>query len=158
MELKEYVEKKLKFIAEEEPGTLNDIMKPCFYGGEEGQQCVKIKYPILDWERNGLGTLHGGMISTMMDFTMSLGVQYFAGSTIPPTVSLTINFIRPVPVDGGIVISCKVTSIGRKIGTAYCEAVIPGSGKTAATATGIFHLAGGNPQQAKQESANEASR
>ena len=90
---------------------------------------------------NGLGTLHGGMVNTMMDLTMSMVVYCFSRKSIPPTVSMTANYLRPVPMDGGyVLIRARLTSLGKRNATAYCEAVVPATGKTACTAIGTYAI------------------
>lgn len=138
--LREFAERELKAIAESAPGSLNHTMRPEFFRGDEEQMELVLKFPVLDCERNGLGMLHGGIMAAMADFTMSLGVQYFAHSAIPPTISCTINYIRPVPVGSEVLTACKITSAGRRVGTALCEVLIAGSGKRAAAAVGTYSV------------------
>ena len=38
----------------------------------------------------------------------------------------------------GVLIRARVTSLGKRNATAYCEAVIPGSGKVACTSIGTY--------------------
>lgn len=138
--LRQFAENELKTIAEHASGTFNNAMKPELFSCDEAQMELTLKFPFLDWERNGLGMLHGGVLSAMADFTMSLGVQYFAQSPIPPTISYTMNYIRPVPAGSDVLIVCKITSAGKRVGTALCEAVISATGKRAATATGTYSI------------------
>ena len=51
---------------------------------------------------------------------------------------MTVNYLRPVPMGSGLIVQAWVTSIGKRNATAYCEAVIPDSGKTACTAVGTY--------------------
>ena len=84
-------------------------------------------------------TLHGGMLSTMLDLAMSMAVYCFSRQSIPPTISMTVNYLRPVPMGAdGVLIRARLTSLGRRNATAYCEAVIPGSGKVACTSIGTY--------------------
>ena len=50
-----------------------------------------------------------------------------------------MNYLRPVPMgEEGVLIRARVTSLGKRNATAYCEAVIPGTGKVACTAIGTY--------------------
>jgi acyl-coenzyme A thioesterase PaaI-like protein len=80
------------------------------------------------------------MISTMMDLTMSMAVYCFSRQTIPPTITMTVNYLRPVPMEDGVLIKARVTSLGKRNATAYSEAIVPGNGKTAATAIGTYAI------------------
>lgn len=139
--LQQFLEDELGKILAQGAGTFNGAMRPAFSRCDEKRMELVLSFPALDWERNGLGMLHGGVLSAMTDFTMSLGVQYFARSPIPPTISYTMNYIRPVPVGGEVLVACRVTSAGRRVGTAWCEALIADTGKRAATATGTYSTA-----------------
>ena len=78
------------------------------------------------------------MAYTMMDLAMSIAVYCFSRETIPPTVSMTVNYLRPIPMDHSVLIRTHLTSLGRRNATAYCEAISPSSGKVACTAIGTY--------------------
>ncbi len=99
-----------------------------------------LRFPLEDWQVNGLGTLHGGMSSTMMDLTMSIAVYCFSRQTILPTISMTVNYLHAVPMEGSVLVRARVTSLGRRNATAYCETIVPGSGKVACTAIGTYAI------------------
>ena len=135
----QWLEKELRFINETMSHTLNGRMRAELHACSEGDRELTLRFPLLDWEVNGLGTLHGGMMNTMLDLAMSMVVYCFSRASIPPTISMTANYLRPVPMDGGhVLIRAKLTSLGRRNATAYAEAIIPASGKTACTAIGTY--------------------
>ncbi|MER7548225.1 PaaI family thioesterase [Actinomadura sp.] len=69
---------------------------------------------------NPLGTVHGGIMSTLLDSAMACAVHTSlaegAGYT---TLELKVNFVRAVPLDGGRLV-CEGTTVhvGRKVATA----------------------------------------
>ena len=132
--------RELDFIAAEMAHTLNGQMAGQLESCSEDDREITLRFPLQPWEANGRGTLHGGMLSTMMDLTMSMAVHCFSRESIPPTVSMTVNYLRPVPMDGDILIRARLTSLGRRNATAYCEAILPHSGKVACTALGTFAI------------------
>jgi uncharacterized protein (TIGR00369 family) len=135
-----WLEQELKFINAEMAHTLNGRLKPELEAWDETRQELTLRFPLESWQVNGLGTLHGGMVNTMMDLAMSMVVYCVSRQTIPPTVSMTTNYLRPVPMDGYVLIRAKLTSLGRRNATAYCEAVVPSSGKLACTAVGTYAI------------------
>jgi uncharacterized protein (TIGR00369 family) len=135
-----WLEQELKFINTEMAHTLNGRLKPELEAWDEAQQELTLRFPLESWQVNGLGTLHGGMVNTMMDLTMSMVVYCVSRQTIPPTVSMTTNYLRPVPMEDYVLIRAKLTSLGRRNATAYCEAVVPSSGKLACTAVGTYAI------------------
>lgn len=136
----EWLREELEFINGEMAHTLNGRMKAQLESCDEETKELVLRYPLEDWEVNGLGTLHGGMSSAMMDLTMSMAVYCFSRQSIPPTISMTVNYLRAIPMDGSVLIKARVTSLGKRNATAYCEAVIPGSGKLACTAVGTYAI------------------
>jgi uncharacterized protein (TIGR00369 family) len=128
----------LDFINGKMADTLNGRMKAEFYSCDDQNQELTLRFPLEPWQVNGLGTLHGGMASAMMDLAMSMAVYCFSRQTIPPTISMTVNYLRPIPMEGGVLIRARVTSVGKRNATAYCETIIPDSGKTACTAIGTY--------------------
>ncbi len=136
----EWLTDEIAFINGKMAATLNGRMQGELVSCNEAEQSITLRYPVQDWQVNGLGTLHGGMISTMMDLTMSMAVYCYSRQTIPPTITMTVNYLRPVPIEDGVHIMARVTSIGKRNATAYCEAIIPGTGKVAATAVGTYAI------------------
>ena len=129
----------LAFIRRDMAHTLNGRLLAEFEDCSDAEKELTLRFPLQDWQVNGLGTLHGGMVNTMMDLAMSMAVYCFSRKSIPPTVSMTANYLRPVPMDGGsVLVRARLTSLGRRSATAYCEAVIPASGKLACTAIGTY--------------------
>jgi len=133
-----WLEKELKFINTEMASTLNGRLKGELESCNAEAQEIVLKFPLEQWLVNGLGTLHGGMVTTMMDLVMSMVVFCFSRKNIPPTISMTTNYLRPIPMDGYVFIKARVTSLGKRNATAYCEAVIPSSGKVACTSIGTY--------------------
>ena len=135
-----WLTQELQFINRDMAHTLNGRMQAELVDCDEAEQSVTLSFPTQEWQVNGLGTLHGGMLSAMMDLAMSMAVYCFSRESIPPTVSMTTNYLRPVPMAGAVHIRAGVTSLGRRNATSYCEAILPESGKRAATAVGTYAI------------------
>ncbi len=136
--LKGWLTEELAFMNGTMAHTLNGRLKPELAECDEENQTLTLAFPIQDWQINGIGTLHGGMINTMMDLTMCMVIYAFAPAGVPPTVSMTTNYLRPVPMEERVLIRARVTSIGKRNATAYCEAIVPATGKIACTAVGTY--------------------
>ena len=136
----QWLAQELVAIREKMSATLNARLAPELHSFDDARQAITLKFPVQDWQVNGLGTLHGGIISTMMDLTMSMAIYCYSRETIPPTISMSINYLRPVPMEDGVLITARVTSIGKRNATAYCEAVVPATGKVASTAVGTYAI------------------
>ncbi len=137
----QWLRAELDFINNDMAHTLNGRLKAALESCSDETQALTLRFPLQDWQVNGLGTLHGGMLNTMMDLAMSMAVYCFSRRSIPPTVSMTANYLRPVPMDGGyVLIRARLTSLGKRNATAYCEAVVPATGKLACTAVGTYAI------------------
>lgn len=138
LSIEDWLRQEMDYINEAMKDSINGKLKGRLYSCDEKNQEIVLEYPLEDWQVNGLGTLHGGISSAMMDLTMSVAVYCYSRQSIPPTISMTVNYLRPIPMEGNVLVKARVTSIGRKNATAYCEAIIPGSGKLGCTALGTY--------------------
>lgn len=136
----DWLKEELEFINVKMAHTLNGRLKGEFVSCDDENKEIILQYPLEDWMVNGLGTLHGGMTNTMMDLAMSIAVYAFSRETIPPTVSMTTNYLRPIPMGDYVLIKTRLTSLGKRNATAYCEAIVPDSGKVACTAIGTYAI------------------
>jgi uncharacterized protein (TIGR00369 family) len=87
---------------------------------EEGR--VTVRMPAAEFHYNPLGTVHGGVIATLLDTAAGCSVH----STLPAgvgytTLDLTTKFLRPVTIDSGM-LRCEGTVISRGRRTALAEA------------------------------------
>lgn len=135
-----WLREELDFINNTMAHTLNGRLKAQFESCDEDLKEITLRFPLESWQVNGLGTLHGGMSSAMMDLAMSMAVYCFSRETIPPTISMTTNYLRAIPMEGSVLIKTKLTSLGRRNASCYCEAIIPSSGKIACTAVGTYAI------------------
>lgn len=135
-----WLKEELDFINNTMAHTLNGRLKAQYESCDENLKEIALRFPLEDWQVNGLGTLHGGMSSAMMDLAMSMAVYCFSRETIPPTISMTTNYLRAIPMEGSVLIKTKLTSLGRRNASCYCEAIIPSSGKIACTAVGTYAI------------------
>lgn len=99
-----------------------------------------------EYQYNPLGSVHGGILATLMDTSMSCAVHTMlsAGSGYS-TVDLSAKFVRPVRVDTGILRSeGSVVHFGSRTATAQCQ-VTDSAGKVyahGAVTCLLLHLGG----------------
>ena len=133
-----WLKDELHFINTDMAATLNGRLKAELVSCDDATQELVLQFPLQQWQVNGLGTLHGGIVNTMMDLAMSMVVYCFSRQSIPPTISMTTNYLRPIPMEDYILIRTRLTSLGKRNATAYCEAIVPKSGEVACTAIGTY--------------------
>jgi len=74
-------------------GQVNSLLAPEYLDCEIETKKLIIKYPVLSWELNMAGILHGGVISAMIDHSMACTCVAFTGSWCP-TTDLSVSFIK----------------------------------------------------------------
>ena len=97
---------------------------------------VVVEMPAAGFHYNPLGTVHGGVISTMLDTAAACSVHStLAVGELYTSVDLTVKFLRPVTVDSGL-LTCEGTVISRGRRTALAQAQLSdASGRLVAHAT-----------------------
>jgi uncharacterized protein (TIGR00369 family) len=94
---------------------------------EEGRIVFTMK--AAEYQYNPLGTVHGGVLATLLDSAMGCAVQsMMPAGTSYTTLELKVNYLRPVTI---------------KTGTLYCEGKVIYVGGRIATAEGRLMDAAG---------------
>ena len=85
---------------------------------DEGRVAVELVPQ--EFHYNPLGTVHGGVLATLMDTAMGSAVFTRLGDGIAyTTLELKLNFIRPVTLDGSrLTCDAEVVHLGRRTATA----------------------------------------
>lgn len=149
--LEEHIERTLYENNELQKDTMNGMMK-CREGrGSYDDRSLTFIFPVLPWQANRVGNLHGGIICAAFDITIAALARFFAGENFAPTVSLDVKYIRPVKVGDYLVVTAKATNAGRRIIQLTAEAVIEETGKLAATAASVYLNADTHKERNKEE-------
>ena len=97
---------------------------------------VVVEMPAAAFHYNPLGTVHGGVLSTMLDTAAACAVHTtLAVGEVYTSVDLTVKFLRPVTLDSGL-LTCEGTVIQRGRRTALAQAqLMDRAGRLVAHAT-----------------------
>ena len=119
------------------PCGLIGMLRPEFIACSAEHQTLTLGYAAEDWTLNPKRMLHGGMTATMLDNTLSLAARFYCRTNALSTVSLAVNYLRPVSAGEHVTVFAQVDKLGHRIlflsGCVYTQ-----DGKKAATATGSF--------------------
>jgi uncharacterized protein (TIGR00369 family) len=101
---------------------------------ERGRVLVRLRAQ--EFHYNPLGTVHGGVIATLLDTAAACAVHStLAAGEAYTSLDLTTKFLRPVTVDSGL-LTCEGTVLQRGRRTALAQAMlVDESGRTVAHAT-----------------------
>ena len=104
----------LAYLDTLEEDSINRKMRYSLEAYSFEEQTVTFAYETKKWMLNPGGAVHGGLISTMFDISMGSAASAFSGC-YPPTVTLSVSFLCPVPGDDTVLISCRATKVGRRL-------------------------------------------
>jgi uncharacterized protein (TIGR00369 family) len=89
------------------------------------QGCVSFKLTPAEYHYNPIGTVHGGVISTLVDSAMGCAIHtLLPKGTAYTTLELKVNFLKPLKSDTGEVIcEGKTIHVGGRVATAEARVV-----------------------------------
>ena len=121
-------------MTETPPGflTLIDADAP---EGDDG--AARLELEVDERHLNPAGTVHGGMLATLVDTTMGAAVASAVDGEIPVTSQLTITYLRPGK-PGRLLVTAKVSKRGENL--TICEADVEQDGKTLVHGLATFAL------------------
>lgn len=101
---------------------------------------LTLSYKTTQAMANIWGVVHGGVVATLVDTCMGLTCASQSG-VITPTISMTINYARPVPLNAEIVVRTHTVRIGSTSGQMSAEVFLPERpDEILVTATGVYHV------------------
>jgi uncharacterized protein (TIGR00369 family) len=92
-----------------------------------------------DRHLNPAGSVHGGMLATLVDTTMGAAVRSAVDGEVPATSQLTVTYLRPGS-PGELHVTARVSKRGQSL--TMCEAEVEQDGKTLVHALATFALVG----------------
>ena len=150
-ELRRRVQSFLKRRAEKTPGGMPDpsadlTLLDC--DGPAGS--LVLGYRTRPWMANIWGVVHGGVAANLVDTCMGITCAAQCG-VITPTISMTVNYARPVPLDAEVTVRTRTIRCGATSGQMYAEVCLAGRpDEPLVTASGAYctkpnGLSGGEP-------------
>jgi uncharacterized protein (TIGR00369 family) len=93
-----------------------------------------------DRHLNHAGTVHGGLLATLVDTTMGSAIRSAVDDEAPATSQLSITYLRPGK-PGRLEVTATVRKRGQNL--TVCEADVEQDGKSLVHALATFALVGG---------------
>lgn len=88
---------------------------------------------------NPMGIVHGGVTASLVDTCMGVACTAQSGGLPTPTVTMTVNYARPVPLDREIRVRVRTLRIGFTSAQMSAEVFLPECPEEVlATASGIY--------------------
>ena len=99
---------------------------------------LTLRYQTRPWMANVWGVVHGGVTANLVDTCMGIACAAQCG-VITPTVSLTINYARPVPLEAQVTVRIRTIRCGATSGQMTAEVCLPEQpDRPLATASGAY--------------------
>lgn len=117
--------------------TVNGMMQAQYVDADPSARSVTLRFPVLAWEGNRAGMLHGGIMASMLDHVSNLTVSYYLGHWAP-TLSMNLDYIHPAALNDQLLATASVISQGKKIIRVSGKLVNEKNGKLIATCTATF--------------------
>ena len=89
-------------------GMLGAQLDSCDYAARR----VVLRVETKPWMENPSDVVHGGVAAAMLDMTMGTLCRYYTGGGMTPTVSMTVNYLRPTPVGRTIYLQADLPKLG----------------------------------------------
>ena len=130
-----------------DPTELNLRFCPSVEDCDGPGRSIVLRFRTYSWMANPMGVTHGGMVSAILDASMGTLCTTFAG-VLTPTITMTTNYCRPVPLETEILVRARLTHLGRTSGQLSAEMYLPGEERSPlATATGVYYTAHAEKEQ-----------
>ena len=84
-----------------------------------------LRYQTKPWMANIWGVVHGGVVANLVDTCMGITCSVKCGF-ITPTVSMTVNYARPVPLDAEVMVRTRTVRCGATSGQMTAEVFLSG--------------------------------
>ena len=122
-------------------GTYNAMLGVRFVACDYEKKTVLLAAELEDWMTNPSGMVHGGVTASLLDFTMGILARYCTTGCMTPTVSMQVNYLRPIPPEKTVFLEASVTMAGFSLCHTAARAWAEGAEKLpVATATGVYHV------------------
>lgn len=120
---------------------INQMMQLDLTGCDAQTRTVTFLHPAEDWEVNIYGTLHGGLISLLLDASMAVTCRAWTVDKATPTLDIHVNFISPAKQGLPVHTQACVVHAGRNIVQMRAELWTGDFARLCATADANFYRA-----------------
>lgn len=88
---------------------------------------------------NPMGIVHGGITASLVDTCMGVTCTAQCSGIATPTVTMTLNYARPVPLNADILVRTRTIRVGSTSAQMQAEVFLPDCPEEAlVTATGVY--------------------
>ena len=137
-EMRKFMEGQVEDANVRQKDVINGMLKGKLLDCDPETNELVMEFPVLPWEGNRVGVMHGGAITAVFDLAMGNMARYVAQANWAPTVGIEVKFIRPIQVGDDLIVKVRATAAGKRITQMYAEITSKATGKLSATATSVY--------------------
>lgn len=100
------------WIRRECDGTFNAMLGGELVSCDFEKKTILIAMDTKDWMTNPSQIVHGGVTASILDFTMGLLARFCTTGYMTPTISMNVEYLRPMPLKKRILVEAAVTMAG----------------------------------------------
>jgi len=119
-EMEEKIRALLDDVNQNQRDTILGMVEPHFVACNAAAQTLELSFPARPWERNPIGVMQGGVVATVLDYSVACLAIVFSTEK-PVTVSLQVSYLRGAPIGGQLHVRVQATKIGRSLIHAFAE-------------------------------------
>lgn len=86
---------------------------------------LEMAFDTKPWMTNPTGVLHGGVVATFLDNAMGLSCSCLCDCRHTPTISMTVHYARPTPLNTTIHIKTQMVMFGRTSSQLSAQLYLP---------------------------------
>lgn len=120
---------------------INQMMTVHYVNCNAAEGTLELSHQMADWEINIMNTMHGGLISFLMDANMAIASRAYTGDSMTPTLDMSIQFLRAVKAGAEVHTKATITHVGRSIINLNAVLWSDNPAQPCATASGTFFRA-----------------
>lgn len=117
-------------------GSFPIVLDSC----DADKQEICLRLHTTDFMENPWGVTHGGMLALAADWAMGIAARTILNQNQTPTVSMQMDYLRPVPLHTDLILRVRVLSAGKNLTRIRVEGFLDGTEKILVTATGTYFL------------------
>ena len=120
--------------------TINSMLDMKIVKLDQETKKVVLEFPVKDWQLNPFDHLHGGIISTIIDITMSAAAYSFSKASSTPTIQMAINFVKGISKDAVLYVEGYCDHVGTRMAQTRAIVKIKDNDEIVATANGSYAI------------------
>lgn len=100
------------WMQQEGDGTFNAMLGGEFVSCDFEKKTILIAMETKPWMANPSQIVHGGITASILDFTMGILARYCTTGCMTPTISMNVEYLRPMPLNSRILVEATMTMVG----------------------------------------------